>query len=64
MAEVASRDAGISGTAPAGGAKWGNRIGTIASALPAPLFSLFFGATTRFPPWFPYALIVLMVVIF
>jgi hypothetical protein len=65
MAEMASRDAGISGTAPAGGAKWVSSISTIASALLAlaTLFSLFFGAKTHFPPWFLYALTVLMIVI-
>ncbi|RPH36436.1 hypothetical protein EHM92_04510, partial [bacterium] len=65
MAELVSKDAATSGTVPASGVKWASSISTIASALLAlaTLFSLFFGAKTRFPPWFLYALTVLMVVI-
>ncbi len=65
MAEAASKDAAISGTTSAGGAKWAGSISTIASALLAlaTLFSLFFGAKTHFPSWFLYALTILMVVI-
>jgi hypothetical protein len=65
MAEVASKEAVAVGTTPASGAKWAGSISTIASALLAlaTLYSLFFGAKTHFPPWFLYALTVLMAVI-
>ena len=65
MADVASKEVSPSGAAPASGTKWASSISTIASSLLAlaTLFSLFFGAKTRFPSWFLYALTGLMLVI-
>jgi hypothetical protein len=59
---VASKEVAPGSAAPPSGGKWAGSISTIASALLAlaSLYSLFFGAKPHFPPWFLYALTVLM----